>query len=101
MYLGEKIHLFPHNGHGSLYLLPVSSDQLILFILQLLVEQVPLALQLLLFCIASVVQIVLCGVAVTAGSAPYRCPRAPVPAHPPAMVCSVLCPDCCTHLSSV
>jgi len=71
-YLRQQVHLFPDNGHSGFNLLAVRSDQLIFFILQLLVQQVAVLLQLLLFCIAAVVKVLLSDIAVSAGGAPHR-----------------------------
>ena len=84
-YLCQQIHLLSDNCHVGLYLLPVSRDQLIFFVLQLLIQLVALALQLLLFCIAGVIQVVLGDVAVSASGAPDWRPGPPVPVFAPAM----------------
>lgn len=69
MYLSQQVHFFSHNGHCGLNLLAVRSDELIFFILQLLIQHAALLLQTLLFRILAVVQIVLGNVAFSAGCA--------------------------------
>ena len=72
--LGQQVHLFSDYRHGGFYLLPVGRDQLVFFILELLVQLITLPFQLLLFCITAVIKVVLGDVAVSAGRAPDRCP---------------------------
>ena len=71
-YLGQQVHLFSDNGHSGFNLLAMRSDQLIFFILQLLVQQVAVLLQPLLFCIAAILKVVLSHIAVSAGGASHR-----------------------------
>lgn len=73
-YLCQQVHLLPNNGHSGFNLLAMRSDQLIFFILQLLVQQVAVLLQLLLLCIATILKVLLSNVAVSAGGAPNRRP---------------------------
>ena len=74
-HLRQQIHLFSDNGHSGFNLLAMRSDQLIFFILQLLVQQVAVLLQPLLLCIAAVLKVLLSDVAVSAaGGAPHRRP---------------------------